>query len=196
MLPRPQGEYRADTGVPSIAGMSELTGDEWATVLVGHQWPGSAALAALSAAAASRRDLSSRFHDYADVMRSATAVLSDQQGDAADGIRAAFRGGEDHARAVAERNAAKAAALTHAHRCVAELRSALGEIADRGSRQIRSIAGGADPWQAARIAEVIAAARADADGRTALCLQEVYGSIQIVLDACGADVSAREFAGG
>lgn len=176
--------------------MSELTGDEWTSVLVGHQWPGSAALAILSAAAASRRELSNSFHGYADVLQSVTAFLSGQQGDTADGIRAAFRGGEDHARAVAERNCAKAAALTHAHRCVAELRSALGEIADRGSTQIRSITEGPDTAKAARITEVIQEARAEADRRAALCIQEVYGSIQTVLDACGSDVSAREFAGG
>lgn len=197
MLPRPAGEYRTDTAVPSIPAMSELTGDEWAAVLVSHQWPGSPALATLSAAAASRRAVGSAFHGYADALRSVTeSLLSDQRGDAADGIRAAFRGGEDHAREVAERNDAKTAALTSAHRCAAELRSALREIADRGSSRIRAITEGHDPAavKAARIAEAIKAAQHDADTRAALCMQEIYGSIQTVLDSCGADTSAREFA--
>lgn len=198
MLPRVEGEYRADACVPSIAGMSDPTGDEWTAVLVGHQWPRSEALAALSAAAASRHEVGNAFHGYADVLQSATGALSDQRGDAADGIRSAFLDGQDHARAVAERNAAKATALTQAHRCVAGLRSALGEIADRGSAQARAIIDGHDPApvKAARIAEVIQTARTEADGRAASSMQEVYGSIQTVLDACGADISAREFAGG
>lgn len=175
--------------------MSELAGDEWAETLVGHQWPGSSALATLSAAAASRQSVGSSFHGYADVLGSVTDALSDQQGEAADGIRASFRAGAEHARGVAERNAAKTAALTHAHRCTTELRSALREIADRRAGQIRSILDGRDPMKAERVAEVIAAARTEADGRAALCMQEVYGSIQAVLDACGAEISAREFTG-
>lgn len=195
MLPRLPGEYRADACVPSIAGMTELARDEWAQALVGHQWPGSSALATLSAAAASRQSVGSAFHGYADMLGSVTGVLSDQQGEAGDGIRASFRAGADHARGVAERNAAKNAALTHAYRCTAELRSVLLEIADRRAGQIRSILDSPDPMKPARVAAVIAAARTEADSRAAQCMQEVYGSIQAVLDACGAEISAREFTG-
>ena len=196
MLARPTGEYRADACLPSITAMSEPTGDQWAAILVGHQWPGSPALETIMTAAVSRRAISRAFHDYADVLRSAAMPLSDQRGDTADGIRASFRGGADHARAVAERNAAKTTALEQAHGCAAALRSALQEIADRGSGLIRAITDGDEPLKDERIAAVVAAARAEADGRAALCLQEIYGSIQTVLDACGAGVSAHEFAGG
>lgn len=177
--------------------MTELTGDQWAAVLVGHQRPGSSALAVLSAAAESRRAIGSAFHDYADVLRSVTdSVLCDQIGDTADGIRAAFRDGENHARTVAERNAAKTAALVHAHRCAAELRSTLREIAERGVGQIRSIIDGPDAAsvKAARIAELVRAAQSEADVRAASCIQEIYASIQTVLDSCGAQGCAREFA--
>ncbi len=199
MVPRCSGEYRADTSVPSIAAMSDLTGDEWAAVLVGHQWPGSSALTTLSAAAASRREVGSAFHGYADVLCSvADSVLSDQRGDAAESIRESFRAGADHARRVGERNAAKADALARAQRCAAQLRSALAEIADRRARQIHSIIDGDDPAPAktARIAEVVQEAQTEADSRSALCMQEIYGSIQAVLDACGTDIPARRYTGG
>lgn len=184
--------------MPSIPGMSELTGDEWSATMVGHQWPGASALITLSDAAASRQSAAEAFHGYADGLGSVTGALRDQQGEAAESIRAAFRDGEDHARAVAERNAAKSAALTRAHHTVSALRSALWEIAERGRGQIRMIIDGDDPApvKTARIAEVVAAARTEADGRAGLCAHEVYGSIQAVLDACGASLSAREFSGG
>ena len=177
--------------------MSDLPGGQWGPVLVGHQWPGSSALAVLSAAAASRHAVGTSFQSYADVLRSVFhTVLADQEGAAAENIRACFRGGEEHARAVAERNAAKRVALDCAHRRVSELRSALTEIAERGSSQIRSIIAGADPAQAkvARIREVVLAAQTDADAHAAMCMQEVYGSIQGVLDTCGPATSARQFA--
>lgn len=177
--------------------MSDLPGDQWAPLLVGHQWPGSSALAVLSAAAASRQAVGTSFHSYADALGSvAQTVLADQEGAAAENIRAAFRGGEEHARAVAERNAAKKEALDCAHRRASELRSALTEIADQGSRQIRSIIAGEDPTPAkiSRIVEVVLAAQTDADARAAMCAQEIYGSIQGVLDTCGPTISAREFA--
>ena len=177
--------------------MSDLPGDRWAPVLVGHQWPGSSALAILSAAAASRHAVGTSFHSYSDVLRSISqTVLADQEGAAAENLRASFRGGAEHAHAVAERNAAKKEALDGAHRRASELRSALSEIADRGSRQIRSIIAGEEPAPAkiARVVEVVLAAQTDADARAAMCMQEVYGSIQSVLDTCGPQTSAREFA--
>lgn len=177
--------------------MSELPGGQWGPVLVGHQWPGSSTLAVLSAAAASRRAVGTSFQSYADVLRSVSqTVLGDQEGAAAENIRACFRGGEEHARAVAERNTAKMEALDRAHRRAVELRSALTEIAEQGSRQIRSIIAAEAPAQIKidRIVEVVLAAQTDADSRAALCLQEVYGSIQAVLDSCGPSISAREFA--
>ena len=179
--------------------MSDLPGGQWAPVLVGHQWPGSSALAVLSAAVASRHAVGTSFHSYAEVLRSVSqTVLAEQEGVAADNIRASFRGGEEHARAVAERNAAKREALECAHRRASELRSELTEIADRGSRQIRSIVAGEDPAPAkiARVVEVVIAAQTDADARAAICMQEIYGSIQSVLDICGPMTSARQFAHG
>ncbi|MGV0991328.1 MAG: hypothetical protein ACOYBX_09780 [Mycobacterium sp.] len=177
--------------------MSDLPGDPWAALLVGHQWPGSSALAILSTAATSRHSVGISFHGYADALRSVSdTVLSDQEGDTADGIRASFRHGEGHARGIAERNSAKKAALDRAHRCASELRSALAEIADRGGEQIRVILNGKEPAAAkvAGIAAVARAAQSEADARAALCMQDVYGSIQTVLDTCGHDCSARQFA--
>lgn len=179
--------------------MSDLPGGQWAHVLVGHQWPSSSAMAVLSAAVASRHAVGASFHSYADVLRSVSqTLLTDQEGVAADNIRASFRGGEEHARAVAERNAAKKEALDCAHRRASELRSALTEIADRGAGQIRSIIAGEDPAPAkiARVVEVVLAAQTDADARAAMCMQEIYGSIQSVLDTCGPTTSARQFAHG
>ncbi|MGI9163520.1 MAG: hypothetical protein ACR2JI_11470 [Mycobacterium sp.] len=179
--------------------MSDLPGDQWAPVLVGHQWPNSSALAVLSAAVASRHTVGASFHSYADVLRTISqTVLADQEGVTAENIRASFRDGEEHARAVAERNAVKKEALDCAHRRASELRSALTEIADRGSRQIREIIAGEDPAPAkiARVVEVVLAAQTDADTRASMCMQEIYGSIQSVLDTCGPTTSARQFAHG
>lgn len=177
--------------------MSDLPVDPWAAILVGHQWPGSSALATLSAAASSRHSVGAAFHGYADALRSVSdTVLSDQHGATAESIRASFRTGEGHARGIADRNTAKKAALDRAHRCVSELRAALAEIADRGTRQIHSIQDGSESAavKIAAIVAVVQAAQTDADTRAALCLQDVYGSIQTVLDTCGHDSSARQFA--
>lgn len=177
--------------------MSDIPADPWAALLVGHQWPGATALAVLSGAATSRHTVGTSFHGYADTMRSvADAVLSDQDGHAAEVIRASFRSGEDHARGVAERNAAKNAALTRAHHSASELRSALAEIAEHGSGRIRSILESTQPAPAkiAAIVEVAQAAQADADTRAAVCMDNLYGSIQHVLDRSGHETSARQFA--
>lgn len=177
--------------------MSDLPGDPWAALLVGHHWPGSSGLAILSAAAASRQAVGASFHGYADALRSVCdGVLSDQDGETADGVRASFRSGETHARGVAERNTAKREALTRARHCASELRSALTEIADRGGSRIRTIIGGGESNAAkvAAIVEVVRAAHTEADARAAEGLQEVYGSIQSVLDTSGSPTSARQFA--
>ncbi len=177
--------------------MSDLPGDPWAALLVGHHWPGSSALAILSAAAASRHAVGASFHGYADALRSvADTVLSDQEGHTADGVRTSFRSGETHARGVAERNTAKREALTRAQHCASELRSTLAEMADRGGRQIRTIVGGKEPAPAkvSAIVDVVRAIHTEADARAAVCMQEIYGSIQSVLDTGGSPISARQFA--
>lgn len=177
--------------------MSDLPGGQWAALLVGRHWPDSCALAAVSAAAASRLAVSASFDGYADTLRTvAGTVLSDQEGATADGVRKSFLDGAEHARGVAERNAAKQEALSRAHRCASDLRCALAEIADRGGRQIDAIIAGTGSGseKTAAILAVVSESHAEADARAALCLGEVYGHIQTVLDAGGQQTSARQFA--
>lgn len=141
--------------------------------------------------------MSSAFDSYADTLRVvAGTVLHDQEGATADSVRTSFRGGEEHARGVAERNGVKHQALVRAHRCASELRCALAEIAERGGRQIDSILGGpgSSSEKTAGILAVVRASHAEADASAALCLADVYGHIQSVLDACGQQTSARQFA--
>lgn len=177
--------------------MSDLPGGRWAALLVGRHWPGSPALATVSAAAASRRAVSASFDGYADALRSvAGTVLSDQEGATATAVRKSFLDGAEHARGVAERNDAKQEALSQARRCASELRCALAEIAERGARQIDAIIAGTGSGseKTAGILAVVSASHAEADTRTALCLGDVYGHIQTVLDSCGQQISARQFA--
>lgn len=70
--------------------MSDLPGDPWAALLVGHHWPRFVRSGdPLSAAAASRHAVGASFHGYADALRSvADTVLSDREGHTADGVRA------------------------------------------------------------------------------------------------------------
>jgi len=84
---------------------ADLPPGEWSAILIGGYWPGRGALEVLAAAAAGRRLSETRFHGYADHLRSISqAELGGQEGVTADAARSLFARGEDRARATAERN--------------------------------------------------------------------------------------------
>lgn len=179
--------------------MTDVPGGPWSAVLIGHQWPAFPALAALSSAATNRGTISDAFEAYSERIRAAaTGILAAQQGVTAHTVQEAFHSGAEHARGVAERNAAKREALQQAHRLISELRSTLTEIADSGSRQIGAIldADESNRVKIAQIADVAAAAQSHANSHAARCLDEIYEQIQRVLHAGGSDRSAREFGRG
>ena len=120
--------------------MRDLPGGQWSPLLIGHQWPGRDALAALAAAAENRATTADAHNSYAESLRTIRlGLLADQQGIAADAARHAFQAGEQSSRGIVEHNETKRDAYRWAHRYVAELRSALGDIARSGNIEIRQV---------------------------------------------------------
>lgn len=176
--------------------MRDLPGGHWSPLLIGHQWPGSDSLAALAAAAANRAAAADAHNSYAESLRAIRmGVLADQQGIAADSARHAFQAGEQSARGVVEHNETKRDAYRWAHRYVAELRSALGDIARSGNIEIRQVLDSqrlpADKISA--IVSTIAAAQTQANTKAAECSANVLAAIEATLGAAQSDLSAREF---
>ena len=176
---------------------ADLPVGEWTHVLIGHQWPASAALAVLDAAAASRSALGAAHDGYAEALRSVQAeIASHQRGVAATGAEEAFRRGEQTAREVCARNIAKKDCYRSAQRWVADLRSDLGAIAASGNAAIRRVLDSDAPavQKLDAIVHTVAEAREQANVKAAQCGANLYGAIQQVLDTRNPGASAREFA--
>lgn len=168
----------------------------WAALIVGHQWPSDAALAAIRAAGAARAATARSFEDYAGRLTGIEhGPLARQEGVTADAARARFRSGADHALGVAERQRTTAMAYDKAQHCVAELRRALTAIAADAQTQIERIAA-ADAPMAARVSQISSVVR-DAQARADSCAATHGGglldAIQTVLNGGGTDTSARSF---
>lgn len=94
--------------------MTDLPPGDWSALLVGHQWPGSATLTVLSAAADARSEVMRTREMHADALRSVRAEHLDiQDGIAAEAARELFRAGERRSRAVAAKNMTKHLSLIH-----------------------------------------------------------------------------------
>lgn len=177
---------------------SDLPPGEWSAILVGEYWPGAGALEVLADAAKARQQSATHLHGYADQLRAISqAHLADQEGATADAARHLFSRGEEQARATAERNGAKRRSYESARQSVAALRETLTQIADNGNTAIRRIQESSAPASAkvAGIVQVITDAQTQARAKTAENAGTVLSGVQTVLDAQGADVSARAFAG-
>ncbi|HQE15542.1 MAG TPA: DUF5631 domain-containing protein [Mycobacterium sp.] len=176
---------------------ADLPPGEWSAILIGGYWPGRGALEVLAAAAAGRRLSETRFHGYADHLRSISqAELGGQEGVTADAARSLFARGEDRARATAERNATKRQSYESAQHRVTALRDELTQIAADGNAAIRRIQESTSPLAAkvSGIVEIIADTHTLARTKTAESAGNLLADVQHVLDAQGADVSARAFA--
>ncbi len=176
--------------------MRDLPGGQWSPLLIGHQWPGSDSLAALAAAAANRAATADAHNSYAESLRAIRmGVLADQQGIAADSARHAFEAGEQSARGVVEHNETSRDAYRWAHRYVAELRSALGDIARSGNIEIRQVLDSQRPPadKISAIVSTIAAAQTQANTKAAECSANVLAAIEATLGAAQSGLSAREF---
>lgn len=176
--------------------MADLPPGQWSSLLVGHQWPGSEALAILRAAAASRAGLGSDYDGYADVLRAIrTHVLDSQLGVTAESARQSFQSGETLARDVAARNLAKHQSYESAHQWITELRTDLAMIADDGNTEIRRIldstATAAEKIGA--LAQTVTEAQVRANTRAASCSANLCDAIHTVLITGDEPVSAREF---
>ena len=179
--------------------VSDLPGGQWSSLLVGHQWPGSESLAALSTSADNRAATASSHHGYAETLRSIRyGVLAEQQGITAEAARHAFRTGEDTARVIAENNEAKRDSYRWAHRHVAELRSALRDIADSGNSEIRRTLDSRAPLaeKISAIVSTITNAQTQANTKAAECSANLLGVIDTALGTGPSGLSAREFSSG
>ena len=177
--------------------MPDLPGGDWSQLLVGHQWPGSATLSTLGAAATDRAAVGSAYDGYADLLRSIhTGSLAAQEGLAAESARQSFRLGETRARDIAARNLAKQMSYASAQQWVHDLRSDLASIAAAGDAAIRRILDSSDPTpqKISAITQTITEARQHANIRAAACCANVCDAIQTVLTAAGAGTSARALA--
>jgi hypothetical protein len=178
------------------APMRDLPGGQWSPLLIGHQWPGSDSLAVLAAAAQNRAAAADAHTSYAESLRSVReGLMADQQGIAADSARLAFRAGEDFTRGVVENNETKRDAYRSAHRYVAELRSALGDIARSGDDEIRQVLDSQRPLadKISAIVNTIATAQTQANTKAAECSANVFTAIEAALGTARSGLSAREF---
>jgi len=176
--------------------MADLPSGQWSSLLVGHQWPGSGALAILRAAAASRAGLGSDYDGYADVLRAIrTHVLDSQLGVTAESARQSFQSGETLARDIAARNLAKHQSYESAHQWITELRTDLATIADDGNTEIRRIldSTGTAAEKIGALVQTVTEAQVRANTRAASCSANLCDAIQTVLTTGDEPVSAREF---
>ena len=176
--------------------MTDAELDGWGFLLVGHQWPTSTSLGTVSAAAASRGTVATAFENYAQLLQSIrSGPLADQRGVTAEDALEAFQHGRDRALDVSEKNVSKRTAYEGALQSANELRSALSSIAQEGKSQIRNIETSNDPLpvKVSKIVDVVVNAQSDADTRAATHSDNVFNSIQQVLNKSGFDTPARQF---
>lgn len=176
---------------------ADLPAGQWSHLLVGHQWPGAAALAVLAGAAANRSALGSAHDGYAETLRALHAEIADRQnGITADAATAAFRRGEVHARGVCAKNTVKKDCYESARHWVSDLRSELDTIAASGNSAIRQILDSEAPAELkfTALVDTVVQAREQANIKAAQCGANLLGAIQQVLDSRDAGASAREFA--
>lgn len=176
--------------------MTAFPAGEWSVLLIGHQWPQDQELSALSAGARNRGQVRTEYSRLAELLRiSRTGSLSDQRGFTIDDLRATVRRGEEHALSVAEKSCVKEAAYTLAYHAVSSLQHDLAAIAEEGNKEIQSIQNSPDAYEAkvSKITSVVTRFQALANLAAAKYGGTVVDAIQRILDAEGAEQSARQF---
>ena len=177
--------------------MADLPSGDWSELLIGHQWPDSAALSILSAAAIERAALGAAYDGYADILNSVrSGTLATQQGVTADNTHHLFRHGEIRARDIAARNLTKQMSYTSAHQWVTDLRDDLEAIAENGNSAIRRILDSDDPApvKISALVQTVTEAQQHANTRAASCCANVCDAIQTIVTAGESQTSARALA--
>lgn len=177
--------------------MSDFPPGRYSQVLVGHVWPSGSNLAVVSSASADFGSTAAAYQDLQEQLCQARfGPLAGQVGMTADDVRTAFQRGEDHARAIAEKNETKRVAFQSAHDAAKELRSQLTAIAEDGDGQIRQIQAGKGS-SAAKLDElvgVVLGCQTRATVAAASYSQDILNAVQQILAAEGMDKSARQLA--
>lgn len=177
--------------------MSDFPPGRYSQLLVGHVWPSGSNLAVVNSASADFGNTAAAYQDLQDQLCQARfGPLADQVGVTADDVRAAFQRGEDHARAIAEKNETKRAAFQSAHDAAKELRSQLTTIAEEGDNQIRHIQAGKGSSAAKldKLVDVVLDCQIRANAAAASYGQDILNAVQQILAAEGVDKSARQLA--
>lgn len=177
--------------------MTDVPAGDWSALLVGHQWPGSATLGLLAAAAEQRTAANNDHENYADLLRAIRAQNLDiQEGAAAETARAIFHSGEQTARAIAAKNSGKAASYRAGHQAVSQLRAELQQIAEQGNAAIREVmqSGQPDAGRRAAIVAIVIDAQQRANARAAIRCADLFPAVHQVLGAEPAGHTAGDFA--
>ena len=177
--------------------MSDFPPGRYSQLLVGHVWPSGSNLAVVNSASADFGNTAAAYQDLQDQLCQARfGPLADQVGVTGDDVRGAFQRGEDHARAVAEKNEIKRAAFQSAHDAAKELRSQLTTIAEEGDEQIRHIQAGKGSSEAKldKLVDVVLDCQIRANAAAASYGQDILNAVQQILAAEGIDKSARQLA--
>lgn len=177
--------------------MTDVPPGKWSLLLVGHQWPGSATLASITAASNNRNVFGTSFNKYAEQLESIlSGPLANQEGVTADDAREHFQTGKTSAHEVASKNLVKSESLASAHTSTAQLRTELQDIAQRGNLQIEAIEASSDAFalKIGKIVDTVHTAQTEANQKAAGHGDAVRRAIQTILDREGLGTTAFDFA--
>ncbi|WP_211283201.1 hypothetical protein, partial [Mycobacterium asiaticum] len=177
--------------------MTDFPPGEWSFLLIGDNWPTEQELLVLEQGKTRRHASKTGFYHFADELASVrTSELAEQRGLTVEDLREAFQRGATQARGAAEKNGIKETAYGTAIDSVKSLRQALTEIAQEGNREINRIQASPTPGPAkiAQVVELVQKCRTEANAVAAKYGANILDAIQRILDADGAEVSARSFA--
>lgn len=177
--------------------MTDFPPGDWSPLLVGHQWPDTATLSLLAAAADSRGAVCSGQETYAEELRAVRMRnLGTQEGLAADAAREMFRTGEQLSRAIAARNLAKQQAYRSADEAVRQLRADLEDIAAQGNTAIELVLQSSQGTAAKvnAIVAIVTGAHEQCNACAADRCADVVAAIHRILDADSAGQSAQQLA--
>lgn len=179
--------------------LTDLPPGTWTGLLVGHQWPHIASIAAVQSASAQRHRSGDAADSYADMLRSVQwGNLAVQEGMTAESNRARFSRGEETSRKIATKLRLKGHSYDQAASSVESLREALSAIAAAGNAAIDEVMNSSAKAETkvSAIVRIVAQANSDADMKAADCAGTIFAAVQSILDTEDAATSARAFAAG
>lgn len=170
----------------------------WGKILVGQFWTPQSDLTAVSVASAKRKATSVAWQSFSDQLhQTLSGPISPeiQKGASAERIRQMFQWSADQADNVAETNDIISKAHSSGHNSAAELNSQLATIAQNGDARIKEIQDSRDPVpiKAGKIAEVVVECQQQATTAAALCAQNIFEAMQMVLAQRHIPKSSRQF---